>query len=165
MRLPSDTPYTLKEPSSGWEYIKKVKAIKGATFVWRWHFDILWATAWLMVCTATSFGFSQCTDNVFADLLLRGGNLNEPGGSDTEDSILEYVNLFSWSGWGELMLWKFIVDFWYDMIAGNLAIGFLAGLYYLAHSESYSVPFCVPGDLTIFGTDCAEYDYLGFSAQ
>jgi hypothetical protein len=120
-RISNDDPYELYEPTSGYGYIKKLKAIKGAVFLRDYQYDLYHSMYLLLMCTVLDFGFDQCTENVWADLYLNGGH---------PDGILKYFNLFRWEDWGELFLWTFIIE-WWSGIWGNLASGFISGMYFL----------------------------------
>merc|ERR1712178_484638 len=120
-RISNDDPYELYESMSGYGYIKKLKAIKGAVFLRDYQYDLYHSMYLLIMCTLLDFGFEQCTENVWADLYLNGGH---------PDGILKYFNLFRWEDWGELFLWVFIIE-WWSGIWGNMASGFISGVYFL----------------------------------
>lgn len=151
-RMAETDEYETYEPSTGYGYIKKIKAIKGATYNWDWSYFAIHQLYLLIICTLLDHGFEQCTENVWADLELAG----HPSG------INKYFNLYTWSGWGELMLWKLVSDFWFGKLWGAAAMGSAAAIYFFTASEDLSMPFCVEGDLQLFGYDCASYSFLSY---
>ena len=108
-----------------------------------------------MLCLWTDPSQTQCTENVWADLVLNGGD-------PSKYSIYGVLNVWTWEGWLEMVVWVLIIRFFYG-IFGNIGMGLLGMIYWTIEDPTWSKPFCKPGELEIFGTDCAEFmDALGY---
>lgn len=151
--LSTDT-ITLFEPASGYQIYKWISVVKGE--MWTWFGGAIQNNLFiLMLCLWTDPTAAQCTENVWADLVLNGGY-------PSKYSIYGVINVWTWEGWLEMVVWVLIIRFFYG-IFGNIGIGLLGMIYWTIEDPEWKKPFCKPGELEIFGTDCAEFmNALGY---
>lgn len=84
------------------------------------------------------------------------------GGYPDKSTIYGVLNVWTWDGWLEMVVWVLIIRFFYG-IFGNIGMGLLGMIYWTIEDPGWTKPFCKPGELEIFGTDCAEFmDALGY---
>ena len=109
----------------------------------------------LMICQFIDPEFTQCTENVWADMMLNGGH-------PSKYTVYGHLNVFTWEGWFELLMWGLFMAFWIDLFT-DMGSGMLGVIYWMVDDPEWKKPFCKPGELTIAGTDCSEWmEALGF---
>ena len=119
---------TLNPPASGYQIYKqfntKVGAVNAIPVTSALNGTFL-INFWCLIT-----GTTDCYDNVWADLTLKGGN---PGSS----SIFGLYDLYTWSGWSELFLFYLFISAWAALWS------FVGGIVYVITYWSFtSLPLC-----------------------
>ena len=87
-------------------------------YLWYTDLPLITTSILLLICSYFDFGFQQCTENFWADQTLNGGR-------PQEDTLGAYVNMYSWPGWIEMLIWSIGLEIWYGawmaMASGSLA--------------------------------------------
>ena len=147
-RVPNKDPVTLVTPQSAIQLFKKLDLVDHSTKL-TYKTPLFWNLLALVICTATDpysmLTGGQCTDNIWADMTLNGG---DPG----SESIYGYFNLYQWVGWVELLFWAF-PNVSFEIIWEALGLSLYTAIvwYFL------DIPMCRPGEVQIWGKDCATY--------
>ena len=102
----------------------------------------------LIMCQIFNPDMQYCYDNVFADVSLQGGN---PTG------IYAVFDVFTWQGW----LYTFYFAIAYLLISQMLVSFIVTVSLALFYTFYFGMPFCLSGDITIFGWDvCGSLSFL-----
>ena len=86
------------------------------------------------------------------------------GGAPSEDTIEGYINIYSWPGWIEMLVWSIGLEIWYEAWRA-MATGVLAAILWYMNSPESSMPLCKNGEAVIWwwgSQDCSEYEAYGF---
>ena len=125
-------------------------------FVWPLYHVHFWL---LLVCTLSYWGievsggeprhnsYPYCYDNIMADILLENGK-------PAEYSIYSLVDLFTWEGF--FYLW--VVYTTYNGIEALIERLSYALIFIAFYFNIQDVPFCVPGEIMIFGADMCDIE-------
>ena len=127
---------------------KKVKVFKSEKDLDMWS-AIQNQLFLLLICLATDNKVTQCTENIWADMHLNGGHPDK-------ETIYGVLNVFTWEGWFDLLLWILLYNTW-SGLWNNLAAGMFGMIEWTLADPNWTKPFCKPGELDIFGVDCPDF--------
>ena len=133
---------TENAPKSGVQMYKKYAAMSGLTKSFGIESGFI-GTLWVLIwCTLVNGNDSACTNNIWADLMLNGGSFSK-------SDIFYWLNLFTWRGWAELLLFYLFNTIW-TALWGGVGMGVYVAIQWMFSAY----PMCKAGELTIAGVDC-----------
>ena len=130
----------LKEPDTIIGIFEKWETIYEYSEKIVWYSPIVYQ--FMLLCWCTIFGLSQgekteyCYDNVFADILLEGG--------DEPDGIYGYVDMFTWDGFLEVYGISIANKIFTEFMVNSVVSIFLAGVFYKFNESG--IPLCTEGE-------------------
>ena len=147
---------TMNDPTSLMDKYLEYEAIYKYTMDPIFTSAFVWQPYYLMMCTIYDWaqnGFTfdvmtnTCYSSIWADITLNGGN--KPSG------IYGYLDIYTWKGWGIAYAYS-LLFYTVRYVSFNLSLFILFTMIYSAFDD---YPFCVEGDIDLFGLDLCSTLY------